>query len=87
MFIGTPVQQGADGLMCVTLLQQLQVSGVYWHTSTARGRWSNACQSPAAAAGKLCVQYKKGQMVLMHVILLQQLQVSCVSNTKRDRLS
>ena len=60
MFIGTPIQQGANGLLCVSLLQQLQVSGVYWHTSTERGKWSD-----------VCVQYKKGQTVLMHVILLQ----------------
>ena len=42
---------------------------------------SNACQSPAAAAGKPCVQSKKEQTVLMHVSLLQHLQVSCVSST------
>jgi len=71
MCINRPVQQEADGLMHVSLLQQLQVSCV---SNTKRDRWSNACQSPAAAAGKLCI-----------VSLLQQLQVSCVSNTKRDR--
>ena len=43
---------------------------------------SNACQSRVAAAGKLCVQYKKGQMVLMHVTILQQLQLSCVQYKK-----
>ena len=48
------------------LLEHLQVSNVYQHTSTARDRWSNARQSPAAAAGKRCLlahQYSKGQMV------------------------
>ena len=31
---------------------------------------SIACQCSVAAAGKLCVQYKKGQAVLMHVSLV-----------------
>jgi hypothetical protein len=64
--IGTPIQKGTDGLMHVGLLQQLQVSCVYWHTNTERDRWSNACWSSATAAGKLFVlahQYRKGQMV------------------------
>jgi hypothetical protein len=66
VFIGIPLQQGADGVLCVSFLQQLQVSGVYWHAGTARGRWSNACHSAAAAAGKQCLlafHYNKGQMV------------------------